>query len=162
MPKLITHDDRKPNGYDPPHTEKGIKKIQELVEENSGILKTNTVVYGAATRFWQIAQEVLKKNSGAQYKSSFLCGTPEGLDVETNRICLVNGLTVPLKEHEGLEKAVAEGYVNIWRYLGKFPDDTVICAGGELMIALGLNSIRKRGALYEIDISDRSGNLIWE
>ena len=47
-----------------------------------------------------------------------------------------------------------------WGFVDKQPNKTLFCAGGELLIALGLKDIYKKGCLYELYPETHTGKLI--
>ena len=148
---LITHADRF-NGYDPVHTPEGIETLKEILA-----VPVSTIVYGTGKRFREIAEIVRETNPNAKMVPTPLCGGPEGLDPD-GHVVLSDGTKIPLQEYEGLE--ANKEFPDLWEFIETFPEDTVFCAGGELMIALGLNAKRERGTLYVVHLEHKDVSKI--
>ena len=69
-------------------------------------------------------------------------------------IAMASG-TVPYDDYLGLAQISA--FV-AWKFVEVLPVNTLLCAGGELMEALGIKS--EKGHLYELDPATRTGKMI--
>jgi|GEM_PF-2818082 len=152
---LITHGDRQ-NGPDPGHTRAGIEKIRSLpLPEGVGL-----VVSGTGKRFLETLDVVLKKfpwNINPAVRYSTFCGGCEGFDGD--EVVLSDRRVNYAEMYIGL----SHGPFDLWQFVAVFADmpcDVILCAGQELMSALGLKAIHKRGSLYELDLAGRTGELI--
>ncbi len=152
---LITHGDRF-FGPNPGHTEKGFKQLRRLVPAVP--IDTSLFVIGTGKRFREIHETITETRPdliSVRQKSSPFCGSPDGLEADGN-VVLVDGTLVDLKnDYIGLTSSC----FNAWGFIGllPFPSCALLCAGGELMIALGLKAISEQGQLYELDITTKTG-----
>ena len=148
---LITHGDRF-FGPNPGHTSKGIKQIRTLQIPDD----INLVVVGTGIRFQEIYEAIKPQIPGVPVKYSPFCGSADGLEgPETDySIILVNRKLVSQNNYLGLIET--PGF-DAWGFVANLPNRTLICAGGELLIALGLKAINEKGQLYELDLSIKDG-----
>ena len=149
---LIAHGDRE-NGPDPIHTPEGLKQIWSLsLPDGIGM-----VVSGTGKRFLEILGIVLGKLPRAPVvKYSPFCGGPEGFQGEDD-VILTDGRIINYhKEYIG----VSNGPLDMWQFIASLPDRTLLCAGGALMIGLGLKAINKKGHLFELDPVNKTGKII--
>jgi hypothetical protein len=151
---LVSHGDRN-NGANPIHTEKGIQQIKNLP------IPTDIArfVIGTGNRFHEIwTTTELHHRSGLLAKPIFFspfCGSADGLD-PPDTIVMANGSGCKLStEYLGLDSP----WFDAWGFVDQ-PDRTLFCSGGELLIALGLKDIYKKGCLYELYPETRTGKLI--
>ena len=150
---LITHGERD-FGVNPSHTDEGMQQIGNLTLPE----KTSLVVIGTGKRFQQIYcmminSEHLQQDTPVKY--SPFCGSADGL--EANRdIIMVDGTTVSLDDYI----SIGGDCFDAWRFISSLPDNALLCAGGELMIALGLKDINEKGCLYELNPKDKTGKKI--
>lgn len=152
---LVSHGERK-NGANPKHTGKGLEQIRNLPIPTD----VTRFVVGTGNRFhelWLIIE--VYHNLNSLYKPllfSPFCGSADGLD-PPDTIVMANGAACQIgTEYLGLESP----WFDAWGFVGSQPDRTLFCAGGELLIALGLKSIYKKGCLYELYPETRTGKLI--
>lgn len=152
---LITHGDRF-NGSDPIHTPDGLRQINSLPIPQD----VKCVVSGTGRRFLEILGIVRSKLPYAPFvKYSPFCGGTEGYEVRENKelIILTDGRTVDYRaEYVG----VSNGPLDMWMFVSPLPDKTLLCAGGDLLIGLGLKDIYEKGHLYELDPATRTGRKI--
>ena len=153
MVYLVTHGKRK-FGVNPSHTPEGIQQIQKLTLPN----KISLVVIGTGVRFQQIYcrminAEHLRQNTPVRY--SPFCGSADGL--EANRdVIMVDGRTVSLDDYI----SIGSDCFDAWKFVSDLPDRTLLCAGGELMMALGLKDINEKGELFELNPEKKEGRKI--
>jgi hypothetical protein len=143
MIHLITHGERN-NGVNPGHTIEGIAQINAL-RLPEGITQ---VVIGTGLRFREIYEAVssqLFPVRGAVRYSPF-CGSADALDPD-RCVVLADGTRVPLDHYLGV--GTVPGF-DAWAFVSAMPDNCLLCAGNELLIALGAKAIAARGQLYEI------------
>ncbi len=74
------------------------------------------------------------------------CGSPDGIEAD-GKIITYREIKIPEEEYEGMIKSPA---FDAWKFVESFPENTLFCSGGELMIALGAKGINKKGCLYQI------------
>lgn len=150
---LITHGERN-NGVDPKMTENGIAQIELLRTLLPKAIAL--VVVGTGARFQQIYRTLSDSLQGIAVKYSPFCGSADGLD-PGDKIVLIDGTLVNRSDYLGLIRA--PGF-NAWEFLRSLPDGTLLCAGSELMISLGLERINKKGQLFELDPAQKAGRKI--
>lgn len=149
---LVSHGERE-NGTDPKHTENGIQQINNLPIPNITI-----IVAGTGKRFQESAFIILSSPHECSIPLFFspFCGSADGLDPPDD-IVMANGTRCQLStEYIGLDSP----WFDAWGFVNSQPDRTLFCAGGELLIALGLKSIYKKGCLYELYPETHTGKLI--
>ena len=153
MVYLVTHGKRN-FGVNPSHTRDGILQIEKLVLPE----EVSLVVIGTGWRFKEIYKTMIGRGYLSQdtpVKYSPFCGSADGL--EANRdVILVNGVTVSLDNYISLRSDCFDA----WRFISDLPDRTLLCTGGELMMALGLKSINEQGQLFELDPKKKEGRKI--
>lgn len=152
---LITHGDRT-EGFNPTHTLKGVQQIQSISIPN-GIRK---VVVGAGTRFREIFN-LIKDNpqiAGTTPLHSPFCGGYDGLRVATEgkMVTMTDG-DVPVDIYLGL---IGTPGFDPWAFINGLGERTLICGGGELLIALGYEGNPPKGALFALDVEARSITLL--
>lgn len=153
---LITHGDRI-YGPDPGHTVPGIKKIQNL----SIPIGVNMVVMGTGKRFREIYTAIKCQIPRASLKYSAFCGSADGLE-ENGQIVFADGTLVDDEDCLGLVRSKS---FDAWKFIQECIElghgqDVLLCAGGELMIALGLEHINKKGHLYQLKPETKKGRMI--
>jgi len=153
MVYLITHGERD-FGVNPSHTRKGISQIEELVLPE----EISLVIVGTGARFQEIYTAMI--NVGClsidiPTRYSPFCGSADGLEAN-GKVIMVDGTTVSLDDYIGIRSDCFDA----WRFISSFPDNTLLCAGGELMTALELSDINKKGRLYELDPETKTGKKI--
>ncbi|MEK0369499.1 MAG: hypothetical protein QQN62_07855, partial [Nitrosopumilus sp.] len=79
----------------------------------------------------------------------------DGLEANKD-VILIDGTTVSLNHYI----SIGSDCFDAWRFVSDLPDQTLLCAGGELMIALGLKSINEKGQLFELDPEKKEGRKI--
>ncbi len=153
MVYLVTHGERN-FGMNPSHTSDGIQQIKKLVlgEEIS------LVVIGTGRRFQEvydtmISQGHLRRDIPIKY--SPFCGSADGLEANKEVILVIN-VTVSLDCYI----SIGSDCFDAWRFISDLPDNALLCAGGELMIALGLKKINEKGQLFELDPKTETGKKI--
>lgn len=151
---LITHGERH-YGPDPVHTGQGLLQIQSLREHLKN-LKINLIVVGTGRRFCQIYEQIRPSMNGIPVKRSPLCGSADGLE-KNGCVVLTDGTIVPPKMYVSI---IDNPFIDIWGFVNNLPDGTLLCSGGELMIALGFSNINQKGHLYEIDPEKRSCEML--
>jgi hypothetical protein len=142
MIHLVTHGERF-FGVNPEHSCGGIRQIEKLVLEEEPSL----VVIGTGARFIEIyntmiEQGNLRKNTPVKY--SPFCGSADGLEANKD-VILADGTTVSLNDYIN----IGSDCFDAWGFISSLPDNTLLCAGGELMSALNFKS--EKGQLYELD-----------
>jgi len=153
MVYLVTHGKRI-FGIDPSHTSKGIKQIENLILPR----EISLVVIGTGTRFQEIYEAMidrghLRKDTSVKY--SPFCGSADGLEANKDVILVIN-VTVSLDNYI----SIGSSCFDAWRFISDLPDRTLLCAGGELMMALGLKDINEKGQLFELDPINKKGRKI--
>jgi len=148
---LITHGDRN-NGPDPTHTAEGLAQIEAIPIPNGICL----IVSGTGKRFLEILEIVRKKLPDAPVKYAPFCGGPEGFQGK-DEVVLTDGRTIG---YHADYIGISNGPLDMWSFIRSLPDGTLLCAGGALMIGLGLKAINQKGHLYELDPFARTGKLL--
>lgn len=151
MRHLITHGDRG-FGSNPKHSEMGIDQIKNLTLPE----KIDLIVIGTGKRFQEIYQFIQDKLSRIPVKYSPFCGSADGLEADY-RIILVDGTLLKDDEYLGMINVPA---FDAWKFIADLPDNTLLCAGGELLIALGGKTINQKGQLYELDCEKKVAKKI--
>jgi len=154
MVYLITHSE-KAFGTNPPLARKGILQIEKLVLEEEPPL----VVIGTGKRFQEIYKTMIDRGHlqhGTPVKYSPFCGSADSLEANKKDLTLADGTTISLDDYIGIENDCFDA----WSFLFDLPDKTLLCAGKELMIALGLGSINEKGQLFELDLEAGTGKKI--
>lgn len=151
MVYLITHGE-KAFGPDPVLSRKGTKEIERLKLPEGIIL----IVAGTGKRFRDILRIVCKQLPGIPVKHSPFCGSADSLEANKKDVTLADGTTVSLDDYISIENDCFD----VWDFIFDLPDKTLLCAGGELMIALGLGNINEKGQLYEINSEEGTGKKI--
>ena len=154
MIRLITHGDRY-FGPDPVHTPEGIGQIRALITKILSIT-VSTIICGTGKRFQEVMKIVIGYYENIPIKFSPLCGSADGLEKD-NTVVLTNGTFVAQEDYMGI---IGNPAIDIWKFIGSLPDNALLCAGGELMIALGFKTLNQKGHLYEIDSATRSCRII--
>ena len=153
---LATHADRE-FGSNPGHTPKGFERLREIalmVPDDISLF-----VIGTGKRFREIYETMTAERgnlSSLPQKSSPFCGSADGMEADYN-IILVDGTLVNLKKDYISLSATC---FDAWAFINLLPPRSLLCAGGELLIALGLNTIREQGQLYELDPMAKTGRKI--
>ena len=150
---LITHGKRN-FGVDPKHTTEGIEQIKNLQLPDNIAL----VVVGTGKRFQEIYETIRPKIYGATVKFSPFCGSADGLEADGN-VILTNGTLVDLKK-DYISLTNAPEAFDPWGFIASLPENTLLCAGGELLIALGGKAINEKGQLYELDPETKTARKI--
>ena len=151
---LITHGDRY-FGPNPSHTVVGIQQVQNLK-----IPEVKLIVIGTGKRFQEIYTAIKDQVSDVPIKYSPFCGGVEGLE-SNGQIILNDGTLVDDENCLGMIKVKAFDALMFIEELIELADgDVLLCAGGELMWALGLKPINQKGHLYELDPETKSGHMI--
>ena len=152
---LITHGDRN-FGPDPIQTQMGNGQINAMCIAIVRI-PVSMVVVGTGKRFQEIYGLIgsfrghLWRQS-TPLKCSPLCGSADGLEPD-GTVILTNGRLVEQENYIGIINNPA---IDIWKFIEGLPDNALLCAGGELMIALGFKDINEKGHLFEIDVQART------
>ena len=146
---LVTHGERI-HGPDPGHTLDGKEQIRGLLS----LLPDGVPLFvvGTGRRFMEIHQIVSEDLRFATVSVDFspFCGSADSQH-SAEETMLANGTTIRKADYLGL----ASGWgFNGWDFVQRFPPNTVFCAGGELMMALGHKS--EKGQLYELDPQSRN------
>lgn len=151
---LITHGKRY-FGFNPTHTPEGIEQIRLLGDKlpENGI---SLVVVGTGLRFHEIHETLEPWLGDTEKKFSPFCGSCDGLEAD-GRIILFDGTTVPEEEYISL---INSSCFDPWKFIEDFPEGTLFCAGGELMVALGLKEINEKGQLFKLDPATKTGRKI--
>lgn len=141
---LVTYG-RRYFGVNPVHTVIGLEQIRNLELPP----KIDLIISGTGNMFIEIMEIISHKFPGASVVYSPFCGSADGLEFDGKGI-LANGRKVDLDtEYIGL----TDQFFNAWTFIDRFPSNTLFCAGGELMIALGLKNINTKGALYQLTVA---------
>lgn len=146
---LITHGDRF-SGANPGHTEEGFRQLRHLAPMIPGDI--SMFVIGTGKRFREIHETIIENRNdliSVGQKSSPFCGSVDGLDITNGHkiVILFNGTAVDLKEDY---ISLSAPCFDAWRFINLLPNGALLCAGGELMIALDLKPINEKGQLYEL------------
>lgn len=151
---LITHAE-KAFGPNPSHTRDGISQIEKLVLPEGIPL----VVMGTGARFQEIYTALVGHGNLSRdihVNCSPFCGSADSLEANKKDVLLVSGTIVSLNDYIG----IGNDCFDAWSFLFDLPDKTLLCAGGELMIALGLGDINEKGQLFELDEEAETGKKI--
>lgn len=149
---LITHGERN-NGPNPGHTPLGFEQIQGL-ELPIGITQ---VGIGTGRRFQEIYDTICNQlPDGTSHFYSPFCGSANGIEPD-GQIILVNGKLVDEKNYLNLIRSKS---FNAWEFINELANGTLLCAGGELIIALGLKTINQKGHLYKLLPETLTGHMI--
>lgn len=148
---LITHGERF-FGPNPVHKQEGIEQIKDLQIPAD----ISLVVIGTGARFKEIYEVIKPHVDGVPVKYSPFCGSADGLEADYN-VILVDGTLVDLKNDY---TSLGAPCFDAWKFVSDLPDRTLLCAGGELLIALGLKAINEKGQLYELDPETATGKKI--
>jgi hypothetical protein len=120
------------------------------------------VLIGTGRRFQEMRIVVEDKlPEDVPFIPSPFCGSPDGLN-PGNKAILTCGLEVDLdNQYVGLVKATRAKVFDPWAFVQMLGDNTLILAGGELMLALntGLGTGEK-GQLYRLDPSMKTARKI--
>lgn len=141
---VVTHPFRE-NGFDPDITENGILQI---VHVRADLLPKSCplpplVVVGTGTRFWKTYMALKLALESVPVKRSPFCGSGDSMEPDGS-IAMSAG-NVSRDNYIGLA-AFPEA---AWAFINSLPENTLLCAGGELMEALGFTS--QKGQIYAID-----------
>jgi hypothetical protein len=147
---LITHGKRE-SGPDPVHTAEGLEQIEALPIPTDVCM----IISGAGRRFLETMEIIHRKVPSALVKYSLFCGGPEG-DRGADEIILTDGRVVRYADYIGIHN----GPLDMWQFIASLSDRTLLCAGGALMLGLGLEAIYEKGHLYEVDPATRTGKLL--
>lgn len=149
---LITHGLRH-MGANPVHTKEGLEQIRNLPLPQ----RTPLAVSGTGARFLEILEIVQEKCDVQEVKYSPFCGSVDGLENDGN-VVLVDGTLVNLKNDY---LSLSQPCFDAWAFVESLSDGTILCAGGELYLALGLDkNIKQYGGLYCIDVAGRGASLV--
>lgn len=149
---LVSHGERK-NGANPKHKKGGLEQIQNLPIP----IDIARFIVGTGNRFHEVFKTIRRFRRGLYVPVFFspFCGSADGLDPD-DTIVMANGGRCLNTKYLGLDSP----WFDAWGLVNSHPDRTLFVAGGELMIALGLKSIYKKGCLYELYPETRTGKLI--
>lgn len=152
---IITHGKRT-EGFNPVHTSDGKQQILNL-SVPGGIRK---VVVGVGTRFQEI-YALIKGDPRIASITAFhspFCGNYDGLKVTPtgNMATMANG-DIPIDTYLGL---IGTPGFDPWAFVIGQGADSLFCAGGELLIALGYEGNPPKGALFQLDLDSRTITLI--
>lgn len=153
MVYLVTHGQRN-FGINPSHTSCGFEEIGTLVLRE----KISLVVIGTGKRFREIYNTMISQGHLQQdtpIKYSPFCGSADSLEANKD-VILVDGTTVSLNDYI----SIGSDCFDAWRFISSLPDNTLLCAGGELMMALGLKDINEKGKLFKLDPEKKEGRKI--
>lgn len=156
MVYLVTHGERN-FGVNPSHTCDGILQIEKLVLPK----KVSLVVIGTGWRFKEIYKIMIGRgylgylSQNIPVKYSPFCGSVDGLEANKD-VILTDGTTVSLDDYI----SIGSDCFDPWRFISDLPDNALLCAGGELMMALGLKKINEKGQLFELDPKTETGKKI--
>lgn len=145
---LITHGERN-FGPDPKHKPEGIEQIKNLQIPDD----ISVVVIGTGARFREIYDAIKPQLDDIPVKFSPFCGSADGLEANYD-VILVDGTLVDLKNDY---ISLGSPCFDAWTFINLLPDKALLCAGGELLISLGLKAINEKGQLYMIDQSIEDG-----
>lgn len=152
---IITHGKRT-EGFDPVHTEEGKMQILALTLPD-GIEK---VVVGVGTRFQEI-YNLIKDDpqiAGITPLHSPFCGGYDGLVVTPNgNFAAIAHGNVPINTYLGL---IGTPGFSPRAFVDGLGEGTLICGGGEVLLALGYEGNPPKGALFEIDLEDFTITLV--
>ncbi len=146
---LCTHADRH-EGADPHHTQEGIKRLNGIKFPAAPDIRY--IVRGTGRRHKEV--ELAIRNKGIPDDSVTVVSPFVGSADAINKDCtitLANGERVRAEEYVGLIGTVG---FDPRQFLAGLPPKTLVCTGGEFLIALGLDGINERGALYQLDAYD--------
>ncbi|MFA5926158.1 MAG: hypothetical protein WC831_04440 [Parcubacteria group bacterium] len=149
---LITHGERIPETANPGHTEEGLAQIRSLVLPAD----VSLIMAGTGQRFEDILKIISEKLKGVPVKYSPFCGGAESRG-SNKTIILASGNVIPAESYVGLKAA---DIFDPWRLLEAVPDRTLFLAGGELLGALGFQSIKHKACLYGIDLAKRTAIIL--
>ena len=147
---LVTHGNRN-FGCDPSLTDKGFEQIADIrVNLLPKIPAPPLVVIGVGRRFEETYQGLNQSLRDIPMKWSPFSGSGDALEID-GRIALPGNISVTNDDYIGM---VNNPGFDAWRFISSLPEDTLLCSGEELMMALGFES--DKGRLYEIDTERRT------
>lgn len=148
--RIATHGLRG-GGFNPTHNLDGYRQITQLaLQIVSATPHVPMIMCGIGERFQEVLDAVCNAGvTATRVLYSPLFGTHAGLDTREGGVKII-----PL----GADRIIDYGawywtpphVIDYWKLLDDLPDGTVICAGGELMLALGGEAIK--GRLFEISL----------
>lgn len=147
---LVTHGDCY-SGYNPTLTEDGITQIQRI-SAMIPFQKITLVVMGTGQRFVDTYNALITVLASTPVKFSPFCGSADGS--KKYGVIAIAGVMILSEDYIGVSSCAA---FDAWKFISSLPADTLLCSGGELMIALGLGDINKKAQLYELDTETRTG-----
>ena len=83
------------------------------------------------------------------------CGSADSL--KGDGIIIVGDREVASNNYIGL---IGSKCFNAWKFVSEFPDNTLLCSGGELLIALGQEEIYGKGQLYKLHPRAKSARRV--
>lgn len=156
---LVTHGNRF-SGCNPGHTLDGKTQIVRIREDFlPQIPKPPLVVVGTGRRFLEIYRTLSLALEGVPVNYSPFCGSADSMEEDHETIMLASGDKTTHAQYLSLIACMDTAFLG-WRFLSELPDNTLLCAGGELMVALGLTDINERGQLYRLDPYTRTGRKL--
>jgi hypothetical protein len=146
---LLTCGDRN-HGFNPRLTAEGTDQISGIRRDLlPNIPRPPMIVVGTGARFGNTYAAIAPLFQNVPMKYSPLCGTGEATDKDGN-IELASGVKVPKNKYISIESFSGIA----WEFIMGLQPGTLLCAGEELMHALGFPSAPAR--LYEIDTDARA------
>lgn len=153
---LVTHP-KKMCGFNPSVSDEGAQQIQRIREEIfPEFSKPPLIVIGTGQRFKDTCDTLLRNLAEIPVKYSPFCGSGDSMEADNDTI-MMSCETTTSANYIGL---VANPGFDAWKFVSSLPDGTLLCAGGELMGALGLKAINRKGHLYELDPETKTGKMI--
>jgi len=152
---LITHG-TKFGGHNQDMTPDGLKQIISIREQLLPKMPWIPVIFvGIGARHKQTFHVLIPTMPHTQIRHSPFCGTADEIE-DCEDAVDTNCGKVRTSEYLGLVNT--PGF-NPWEFASSLPQDALLCAGKELMTALGLSNIFSDGQLYELDANTKTGKL---
>lgn len=129
-----------------------ISKLRNLLPESISL-----VVVGTGKRFQQIYTILQSKLADVPVKFSLFCGGADSLGNKGAHIIFADARFTSCENYIGLGDTTA---FDAWKFIAQLPDNTLLCADGELMLALGLKNITGKGQLFQLNPQEKSGKKI--
>jgi hypothetical protein len=140
-------------GANPIHTSPGIDQIKSLDIP----VEITQVGIGTGLRFQEV-YNIIRTKIPAKIPHFFspFCGSADGFEAD-GQFILVDGTLVAQKNYLNLIQSRA---FDAWEFISELANNTLLCSGDELMVALGLKSINQKGHLYVLDPEKCTGRML--
>ena len=143
-------------GYNRCMTEEGLEQVRATRDNVlRSIPRPPLIVVGNSLLYRGIYRVIASFFNGVPVKRSPFLGSADGLEKD-GHIAVEDG-KIPAGDYIGLRGT--RGF-DAWEFLKGLPENTLLCGGEELMLALGLGEHYVAGQLYELDTDIKDGFII--